>query len=134
MMRIKKTSLLLLSAILLIFLAMPGCQLLSLGKVKITEMKTAPSLSEDYMPVGATDTFPSGTQKVYCWFSWHNAEANTQIVAKWRYISQNISIINHTFTLPRREGSGSVLLTMPEGKTLPSGSYRIDMVMDKRVI
>jgi len=115
--------------------ALSGCQLWpSGGGFSITEIKTAPALGEDFMPLKATDTFPARTPKIYCWFRWRNSGVNTQVVAKWRYLSQNINIINHTFTLPRKEGYGSVVLTMPEGKSLPSGSYRVDLVMDKHIL
>jgi len=105
-----------------------------LGSLKITDIKTAPALDENFMPIDSTDVFKKGISKIYCWFSWRDAETNTHIVAKWHYTSQNISIINHTFTLPRKEGTGSVLLTMPEGKTLPVGSYRVDLVIDKQTL
>lgn len=130
----KKISICILSLIVLALPLFAGCQPWTFASIKITEIKIAPALDENFMPLNAADNFNKGISKVYCWFSWRDSEANTQIIAKWHYLTQNISIINHSFTLPRKEGAGSVLLTMPEGKTLPSGSYRVDLVIDKHTL
>ena len=94
----------------------------------------APAISENITPLKPTDSFPAGTSRVFCWFKWENAEVDSQIIAKWHYTSENIDILNYPLSIPRRDGSGSVLLSMPEGKTLPSGSYRIDLVLNNRIL
>jgi len=133
-MRMKKIVVLVL-LVLVVILSIPlARRILSIGKFTITGVKMASGISENIRPVKPTDAFPRGTSKVYCWFSWRDAEVNMHIVAKWRYITEKLNIISHTFTLPRQEGSGSVLLTMPEGKTLPSGSYQVDLSLNERIL
>ena len=115
-------------------IAISGCDIFSSGKLRVTDIKMAPSISENLMPLRPSDSFPQGTSRVYCWFRWENAETGSQITAKWHYTSENIDILNYSLAIPRHEGSGSVLLSMPEGKSLPSGSYRIDLVMNNRIV
>ena len=122
------------SILLMASCAVLVCRVFSSEKLKITEIKMAPAISKDLTPLKPADSFPSGTSRVFCWFKWENAEVNSQIVAKWYYTSENINILNYPFSIPRRDGSGSVLLSMPEGKTLPSGSYRIDLVVNNRIL
>ena len=130
----KKSLILALIILLMASFAASGCQILYFGKLRIIEIKMAPGISENLMPIKPTDSFPSGTSRVFCWFKWVNAEVNSQIVAKWHYTSENINILNYSLTIPRRDGSGSVLLSMPEGKTLPAGSYRIDLTRNNHIL
>ena len=130
----KNLSIATVSIFLAVSLAISGCQDFSSGKLRITEIKMAPAISENIMPLKPADSFPGGTSRVFCCFKWENAEVDSQIIAKWRYISENINILDYPFTIPRRDGAGSILLSMPEGKTLPSGSYRIDLVVNNRIL
>lgn len=114
--------------------AISGCQIFFSGKFKITEIKMALAISENITPIKPTDSFANGTSRVFCWFKWENAEVNSRVIAKWHYTSENIDILSYPMTIPRRDGSGSVLLSMPEGKTLPPGLYRIDLVFNNRVL
>ena len=130
----KKYLILTLSILLVASFAISGCQIFYFGKLRIIEIKMAPAISENLMPIKPADSFPSGTSKVFCWFKWANAETNSQVIAKWYYTSENINILNYPLAIPRHDGSGSVLLSMPEGKTLPSGSYRIDLVVNNHIL
>ncbi|MBN2831485.1 MAG: hypothetical protein JXL82_04345 [Candidatus Omnitrophica bacterium] len=86
------------------------------------------------MPVGITNMFPAGTTKANCWFQWNNAKPNTSIMASWYYVTDDIRILDYTFDIPRKSGSGGISLAMPVGKELPSGLYRVDLKKDKRVL
>ena len=130
----KKYLILTLSILLMTSFAISGCQIFYFGKLKVIDIKMAPAISENLMPLKPTDSFPNGTSKVFCWFRWENAETNSQVIAKWHYTSEDIDILNYPLNIPRRDGSGSVVLSMPEGKTLPSGSYRIDLVINKHIV
>ena len=90
----------------------------------------ATGVNEKLMPVKVTDVFPEGTRMVFCWFEWENAEVNTPIIAKWYFVTDDIHVIDYTFKIPRKKGAGSVSLSMPEDKLLPSGSYRVDLTVD----
>lgn len=100
----------------------------------ITDVKMANAIDDKLMPVGIMTNFPKGTSKVECWFSWENAKIGTGISAKWRFLTDDIAIFDHKFAIPRKSGHGSVRLMMPEGKTLPSGKYRTDLFLDKRLL
>lgn len=120
-------------AIFFLSLILSGCWL-GQNKIRITAIKTTAAITENLMPVKVTDVFPKGTTKIFCWFQWNNAQLNTKIISRWYYATDNIHLLDDTFTIPRKEGSGSILLSMPEGKTLPSGLYRIDLVLEKRIL
>lgn len=102
--------------------------------INIVDVRTAAGITDKLMPLGITSAFPDGTQKVFCWFRWRNAEVNTVVTAQWYFLTDNIHILNYVFAVPRKEGSGSVSLTMPEGKKLPAGQYRIDLNFGKQTL
>ena len=97
--------------------------------IVITGAKTATGIDEKFMPVQATDVFPAGTKNVFCWFQWQNAKIGTKVTARWHFVTDNIHILDYAFIIPRRESSGSVSLSMPEGKTLPAGLYKVDLTL-----
>jgi len=116
-----------------IILALPVCFEASAAEtIRITDAKTASGVDEKLMPVKVADVFSEGTRTVFCWFQWKNAKVNTTIVAKWLYVTDDIHVLDYTFNIPRKEGTGSVSLSMPEGKLLPSGSYRVDLTVGER--
>lgn len=98
--------------------------------IQITDIKMATGIDDNLMPVKTMDTFPKGSSKVYCWFKWRNAKVNMVILAKWQFVTDEISILDNAVVIPRKEGTGSVSLVMPEGKVLPSGAYRIDLILE----
>lgn len=105
------------------------------GKIRIRDAKIATGVDENLlMPVKVTDSFPKGTSQVFCWFQWKDAKVDTEILAKWHYVTDDIRILDYTFKIPRKEGSGSISLSMPEGKILPSGSYRLDLTTGKNIL
>ncbi len=118
---------------LFIFL-LSSCCLLQPEKICITDAKIAASVDDKLMPVNVTDVFPKKTSKVSCWFQWKNAEINMPIVAKWHYVTDNIPVFDYTFKIPRKEGKGSIALTMPEGKALPPGEYKIDLTINNHIL
>lgn len=122
--------------ILFLFIALVlfGCSLEKKPKLKITDAKIAHGIDEKLMPIEITNVFSEGTNKVYCWFEWKNAQVNTPITAKWYYVTDNIHILDYIFSIPRKDGTGSVSLSMPEGKTLPQGEYKLDLNKEKRTL
>ena len=120
--------------VLLVFgLALSGCSLLD-RDITITDAKIAADVDENLMPVKVTDLFPKGTSKVSCWFQWRDAKINTQVLAKWHYVTDDVHILDYNFNIPKKDGSGSVVLSMPEGKILPSGSYKVGLYLNKRLL
>jgi len=117
--------------VLLICLAWAGCSPMG-EKVHITDIKMASSIDANLAPVQVTDTFPEGTTKVSCWFKWEDSPAGTKLTAKWDYLTEKIHVLDYNLSLPRRNGMGGVLLTLPEGKTLPSGSYQVALMQGKK--
>lgn len=100
--------------------------------IRIAEMKIATAIDENLMPVKALYAFPKETSKVYCWFKWRNAKAGTVILADWHYVTDDIPVLNTAILIPTKIGVGSVSLTMPEGKTLPPGLYRVELFLGKQ--
>ena len=100
----------------------------------ITDAALATGINENLMPIKITDSFPKDTLKVFCWFQWKNSKINMPISAAWYYVTDDVRIIDHVFNITRKDGSGSVSLVMPEGKVLPSGSYRVDLKSDNRLL
>jgi len=120
------------AAVTLMMLFVGACSAAQVDSIQITDAKTASSIDAQYKPVGPANVFPAGTAKVACWFSWKNASKDAKVIAKWHYLTDDISILDHTFAVPRKEGSGGVMLTMPEGKTLPPGNYRVTLDVSGR--
>ena len=124
---------------LLVFILAMSIQLTSCAKraennIHVISAKMAKGINEKYMPVDVANIFPEGTTKVYCWFSWRDAEKNMEILAKWHYITDDIPIVEYSFAIPRKEGVGSVSLSMPEGKVLPPGLYRVELRYNNKTL
>lgn len=120
--------------LILVFSAilLSSCSVRQNPKIRLLDAKIAAGVDAGYMPVGVTSVFPAGTSKIFCWFSWKDAGKDTKVMAKWHYLTDDIPVLDYTFVIPRKEGSGSVSLSMPEGKTLPAGLYRVTLELDKR--
>jgi len=114
-------------------LSLPACSLFE-GNIGIVDAKIATAVDERLMPVKVTDIFPKGAATVSCWIQWKNASVNTEIVAQWHYVTDDIPILDYTLIIPKKEGTGSVMLTMPNGKELPSGDYRLELFSGKRLL
>ncbi|MFH1190194.1 MAG: hypothetical protein V1682_05825 [Candidatus Omnitrophota bacterium] len=110
-----------------------GC---GIGKsaIHLVDAKIATAVDENLMPVKVTDIFPKGTDKVSCWIKWNDTQINTQLVASWHYITDDIHVLDYSFIIPKKEGMGSVVLAMPNGKNLPSGEYKVDLILGNRVL
>ncbi|MCX5712193.1 MAG: hypothetical protein NTY47_03845, partial [Candidatus Omnitrophica bacterium] len=96
------------------------------NKINMINARTAVGIDQNLKPIKVQDVFVKGTSQVFCWFQWNNAVVGTTVVARWHYLTDNIHILDYTFVIPRREGSGSISLTMPEGKILPAGLYKVE--------
>ena len=131
-MQVKKNQGLLAFSFFLLFALSACCP--KEGKILITDVKTATGVDEKLMPVGPTESFPEGASRVYCWFQWKEAKVDTQVTAKWHYVTDDIRVLDYTFNIPRKQGSGSVSLAMPEDKKLPSGTYRVDLTLGNRLL
>lgn len=113
--------------------SLSACGLFS-REIKIAEVKAAEAVDDGLMPVNVADSFPRGISSVSCWIRWRDAKINTQVTVRWSYETDDIHILDHKMIIPKRDGFGSVTLSMPEGKPLPAGKYRVDLVVKKRVI
>lgn len=96
--------------------------------VTVVDAKTAIGIDDRLLPVETTGTFSDGTKKVFCWFQWKDAQLPLTITARWTFITDNIHILDYNFPIPRKEGFGGVSLVMPEGKKLPLGKYKVDLI------
>jgi hypothetical protein len=119
---------------LLISAILSACSLQRTTPINITDIKTATGIDEKLMPVGATDVFADGTQNIFCWFQWKDTKVGTLVMARWHFLTDDIHILDYNFTMPRKEGSGGISLSMPEGKKLPVGQYRIDLNFGKQTL
>ncbi len=124
----------------IICFAVFGCSMVAImvankaaNKVHFTDVRIATAVDANVAPVNVT-SFPQGTIKVFCWFQWQDSEVNTPIVAKWDYVTDQIHILDYTFSIPRRSGMGSISLSMPEGKVMPSGEYQLTLMLGKQTL
>lgn len=101
-------------------------------KIHLLDAKMAGGVDDKYTPVNITNVFPEGTQKAFLWFSWKDAAKDVKIIARWTYVRDNVPVLDYPFIIPREEGQGSIALTMPEGKALPAGLYRVSLELEKR--
>lgn len=102
--------------------------------IVIGEAKIVTGVDKEMAPIKVTDFFPKNTTKVCAWIKWLDAKINTQILVKWYYITDDIPIYDYTLTIPKREGVANVVLAMPEGKSLPSGLYKVDILSGKKLL
>ena len=100
--------------------------------IAIQEAKIVTGVDKQLMPLKATNFFPKNTSKVSAWISWRDAKVNTQVLVKWYYLTDDTPIYNYSLNIPKREGVANVVLSMPEGKTLPSGSYKVTIFFGKK--
>ena len=110
-----------------------GCDIWT-SKINLVDAKIATALDQNLMPLKVTDTLPKGTSKVPCWIRWKDAKINTQVVARWHYVTDDVHILDYTFIIPKKEGMGSMVLVMPDGQNLPSGSYKVDLLTGKHLL
>ncbi len=116
-----------------IIFSLSACSFFHGGDIDIVDAKIVTAVDDKLMPVQMVDTFLKDTSKVVCWFRWKNAKVNTQIIAKWQYVTDDIHILDYPFYIPKKAGTGSVALSAPEGKTLPAGEYRVLLVAGSHV-
>ncbi len=112
---------------LFVILVLPGCMNIP---ITMTDAKIATGIDEKLMPIEVKDIFPSSTKAVFCWFQWKGAQVDTKITATWYFVTDDIHILDYEFVVPRKDGWGSVSLSMPEGKVLPVGSYKVDLLLN----
>jgi hypothetical protein len=124
----------LISALISVGVAVQSCSVIESHKVLLVDAKMATAVDADFMPVGVTDMFPAGTERVTCWIKWKDSKINTEIIAKWHYLTDDVHIVDYPFSIPKREGSGGITITMPGGKKFPAGSYKVDLYLEKRLI
>ena len=116
-----------------IFAVLSGCAFWDQG-VSITDAKMVTGVDQDLRPVKITDIFPKETAKVSCWIKWQDSKINAQLLTKWHYVTDDVHITDYVFTIPKKEGMGSVTFAMPDGTQLPSGKYRVDLFSNKRLL
>ncbi|MCX5681072.1 MAG: hypothetical protein NT079_02125 [Candidatus Omnitrophica bacterium] len=100
--------------------------------ILIDDAKIATGVNSQMLPIKVTSLFPKNTEKVSAWISWRNAKINIQILVKWHYITDDIPIYSYPMTIPKKEGVANVVLAMPKGKSLPSGLYKVDILLGKK--
>jgi hypothetical protein len=120
-------------SVLAVVSALSACSLIY-HDIHLTGASMVTAVDDNLMPVRITDTFPSGTSKVSCWIKWRDARINTQITASWHYLTDDIHILDYPFSIPKKEGSGGLALSMPDGKNLPKGSYKVDLLAGGRLL
>lgn len=98
----------------------------------VQEAKIVTGVDNEMQPLKITSYFPKNTTKVSTWIKWQDARINTQILVKWHYITDDVPIYDYNLTVPKRNGVANVMLSMPEGKNLPSGFYKVDILSGKK--
>ncbi len=100
------------------------------SKLVILSALTANGIDARYQPVDVMEKFPAGTNKVYCWLKWQNAQKSGQVIARWIYEKNGLTIFEFPVPLPVRAGAGGVALAMPGKRAFPVGSYRVELLDD----
>jgi hypothetical protein len=129
-MRYRKTIIIL---VILVILAL--LWILNLNRqegIIIQEAKMVTGVDKEMAPLKVTNFFPKNTSKVSAWISWRNAKINTQLLVKWYYVTDDVPIYDYNLNIPKRDGIANVVLSMPEGKNLPSGLYKVYIFAGKK--
>ncbi|MCX5698062.1 MAG: hypothetical protein NTU54_08890 [Candidatus Omnitrophica bacterium] len=98
----------------------------------IRDAKIVTGVDKQLMPLKVTNFFPKNTSKVSAWISWRNAKINTQLLVKWYYVTDDVPIYDYNLNIPKKDGVANVVLSMPEGKVLPSGLYKVTILSGKK--
>ena len=122
------------AAVLLFTISILSACGLGVRDITITDAKIVTDVDENLAPVKILDSFPAGTTRVSCWMKWRDAKINAEILTKWHYITDDIPIADQTFTIPKKDGMGSVELAMSKEKPLPPGIYKVDIVYGTRLL
>ena len=117
-----------------IIISLSACSFFVSSDIHLVDVKTATAVDEKLMPVKITDVFPKDSSKVICWFQWNDAKVNTQVTAKWHYVTDDVHILDYPFHIPKKTGMGSVALSAPEGRPLPSGDYKVQLFEGKHLL
>ena len=118
------------SMLLIAIVALFGCDIAK-SPMHLVDAKIATAVDENLMPLKITDTFPKGTSKVSCWIKWKDTKINTELVASWHYVTDDMHILDYSFIIPKKEGMADIGVSMPN---LPSGEYKVDLMLGKRVL
>jgi len=102
--------------------------------IAIQDALIVTGVDKNMNPLKVTNFFPKNTSKVCAWISWRAAKINTQLLVKWYYITDDVPIYDYNLNIPKRDGAANVILAMPEGKSLPSGLYRVTILLNKRAL
>jgi len=129
-MRYRKTRIIL--VLLLILSVLYIYHLNTQRDIIIQEAKIVTGVDKEMAPLKVTNFFPKNTAKVSAWISWRNAKINTQLLVKWYYVTDDVPIYDYNLNIPKRDGIANVVLSMPEGKNLPSGLYKVDIFSGKK--
>jgi hypothetical protein len=129
--RVKKT-IVLLASILIAFLIVYIPKFTSNTGIVIREAKIVTGVDAEMRPLKVTALFPKDTSKVCAWIRWVNAKINSQVFVKWYYVTDDMPIYDYTLNIPKRDGIANVVLAMPQGKTLPSGVYKVTIYSGKK--
>ena len=129
-MRYKKTIIILVVLLILalLWILNPNKQ----RDIVIQEAKMVTGVDKDMAPLKVTNFFPKNTSKVSAWINWRNAKINTQLLVKWYYVTDDVPIYDYNLNIPKRDGIANVVLSMPEGKNLPSGLYKVYIFSEKK--
>lgn len=100
--------------------------------IVIQEAKIITAADQNLLPIKITNVFPKDTSKIGTWIKWKNSKINTQLLVKWHYVTDDVPIYDYILNIPKREGIANVALSLPEGKSLPSGSYKVDILSGKK--
>ena len=133
-MRLKNNLLALTIFVPLVLAACSGQEGLRITDAKMTTEIIKDTVNQTITPLEVLNVFPEGTQRVSCWFQWADAPNNAEILAQWYFVNPEIHILDSTFLITKNSGSGGIALTMPLGKKLPSGEYRLDLTTQGKIL
>lgn len=105
-----------------------GCDLL-IGGFTITEAASSLKIDGEYCPVEAMDVFPPDTSKVYVCVRFRGAPKDGKLTFRWFYTGREEYLIDtQVQKVAGPEGRAYSALVMAQGKFLPPGSYRVEII------
>jgi hypothetical protein len=86
--------------------------------------------------VGPTATFTPDTNPIYVWFQYEGLPAGTTITSVWYYLGTDTPtrIEQAAATTVQGANSGQFNLELAAGKAWPEGAYRVDLLVDGKVV
>jgi hypothetical protein len=100
------------------------------GSFRLEDIQICDELDDNKMPLNAGRVFPGGAKQVCLWFKYLSAREGDSLEIFWKY--GNRVIQRDSYRLSEQRGTRAFYLLKEDGSPLPSGSYTVVILCNRR--